>query len=272
MTAALATRAVILAAGLGSRMRRPDPHAPLGAAQAAAAGGGIKAMIPDARGRPFLDHLLSALADAGVTDACLVVGPHGTPIRAHYAAHPPRRLALAFAEQPEPRGTADAVLAAEAWTGGAPFLVLNADNLYPVEALRALVALGEPGLVAFTAAGLLEDRSIPAARLAAFALVTLHPDGTLAALVEKPADPGAVAPGALVSMNLWRFDARIFAACRAVAPSPRGELELPAAVADAVAAGQRIRAVVLHAGVLDLSHRADIPAVAARLGARTPTP
>ena len=38
--------------------------------------------------------------------------------------------------QPEARGTADAVLAAEGWAEDAPFLALNADNLYPVQVLR----------------------------------------------------------------------------------------------------------------------------------------
>lgn len=261
-----AVRAVILAGGRGTRMQRPDPGAALDSAQAAAAGGGIKGMIPDARGRPLLDHILSGLADVGVTDACLVVGPDAAAIRAHYAAHPPRRVRLAFALQPEPRGTADAVLAAEAWTAGEPFLVLNADNRYPAAALRALVTLGAPGLVAFEADGLSAEGNIPPERVAAFAVVTLASDGTLATIEEKPArwaaDPTSPP---LVSMNLWRFDARIFAACRDVPASPRGEVELPAAVALAITRGMAFQAVRLRAGVLDLSHRGDVADVAARL-------
>jgi dTDP-glucose pyrophosphorylase len=262
-----ATAAVILAGGRGTRMRQDDPTALLTPAQAAAAGGGMKGMVPDAAGRPFLDHVLSGLADAGVTRACLVVPPEADLPRAHYAAHPPRRVRLDWVVQAEPRGTADAVLAAAAWVGDAPFLVLNADNLYPSEALRSLVTLGAPGLVAFTADGLVSAGNFEPERVAAFALLTLHPDGTLAGIVEKPADttPDRLAE-ALVSMNLWRFDASILAACRAVAPSPRGELELPDAVAWAIRHGKRFRAVVLRAGVLDLSRRGDVAEVAMRLG------
>lgn len=261
-----AVRAVVLAGGRGSRMQRPDPGAPLDAAQAAAAGGGIKGMIPDARGRPLLDHILSGLADAGVTDVCLVVGPGAGAIRDHYAAHPPRRVRLAWALQPEPLGTANAVLAAEAWTASEAFLVLNADNLYPAAALGALVALGAPGLVAFEADGLGTDGNIPPERIAAFAVLTLAADGTLATIEEKPQTPplDAASPP-LVSMNLWKFDRRIFAACRDVPRSARGEFELPTAVGLAVTRGVPFQAVRLRAGVLDLSHRRDVAEVAERL-------
>ena len=60
------TRAVILARGLGTRMRKTDDAASLSPAQAAAADTGVKGMIPI--GRPFMDFLISALADAGLTD------------------------------------------------------------------------------------------------------------------------------------------------------------------------------------------------------------
>ncbi len=63
----LATRAVVLAGGLGSRMRREEAGVVLVGAQRAAAERGLKAMIPDARGRPFLEHILSSLADGGIT-------------------------------------------------------------------------------------------------------------------------------------------------------------------------------------------------------------
>ncbi len=58
------TKAVILARGLGTRMRRDDAGAELSAEQASLADSGMKAMIPV--GRPFLDYVLSGLADAGV--------------------------------------------------------------------------------------------------------------------------------------------------------------------------------------------------------------
>ncbi len=271
MTAA--TTAVVLARGLGSRMQRGDSGATLDRDQQEAADAGLKAMVPDAAGRPFLDHILSALADAGIERVVLVVAPDAAVIRGHYARQPPRRLVLEWAVQPDPRGTADAVLAAESLVRGAPFLVLNADNLYPVAAIQALRSLGEPGLVAFDRNGLHQEGNIDAGRIAAFALLTIDPQGYLTGLLEKPDAPALETFGGnWVSMNLWRFDDRIFRYCRDVKVSTRGELELPQAVILAVEHGERFRTVTMHAGVLDLSHRGDIAAVAARLARQTPDP
>lgn len=269
-----ATTAVILARGLGTRMRRDDPGAALDAAQQRAAAAGLKAMMPDGAGRPFLDHLLSALADAGIADVVLVVAPEHEAIRGHYLAHPPTRTRLGYAVQAEPRGTADALLAAEAAVGDRPFLVQNADNLYPVAALRALATLGEPGLVAFARDALIAESNIAPERIAAFALLDIARDGYLRDLTEKP-DPATMATAgadAWVSMNLWRFDREIFAACRRVSPSPRGEHELPEAVREAIRAGQRFRTVTLRAGVLDLSARGDVARAAAWLADRPAAP
>jgi glucose-1-phosphate thymidylyltransferase len=66
-------------------------------------------------------------------------------------------------------------------------------------------------------------------------------------------------------MNLWRFSPQIFQACRNVAISPRGEYELPMAVCDAIRDGMKLKVARCSAGVLDLSRRADIPAMVERL-------
>lgn len=277
MTTSDATCAVILAGGLGSRMRRAAEGVALDPDQAAAAAAGLKGMIPDAVGRPFLDHVLSSLADGGITDVCLVVAPSHELLLAYYAAHPPRRVRLAWAVQQEPKGTANALLAAESWAAGREVLVLNADNLYPVAAIRALVTLGGPGLVAFDPEALVLGGNIEAERIASFAILTLRTDGTLAAIIEKP-DPAtlaaATAHGATpwVSMNLWRVGADVFAACHDVLPSSRGEFELPQAVMLAVERGHLLRAVTIAAPVLDLSRQDDIAAVAMELASRECTP
>ncbi|MEP6590825.1 MAG: sugar phosphate nucleotidyltransferase [Gemmatimonadota bacterium] len=269
-----ATCAIMLARGLGTRMRRDDAGVTLDPAQAAAAGRGLKMMMPDSRGRPFLDHLLSTLADGGVTDVCLVVAPDHSAIHDHFTTHPPTRLKLHFAVQAEPLGTANAVVAAESWLAGRDALVLNADNLYPVAAIRALVTLGEPGLVAFDPVTLVSEGNIDAARIAAFAIVALHPDGTLARIIEKPdaATLQAAGPSPWVSMNLWRFDTALVDACHAVPKSARGEFEIPDAIALAMARGSSVRAVLHRGGVLDLSSRGDVAAMAERLAHLDPRP
>ena len=62
---------------------------------------------------------------------------------------PPSRVRVTFVVQEDALGTANAILAVERWTDGQPFLAMNADNLYPRQALADLVALDEPGLPAF---------------------------------------------------------------------------------------------------------------------------
>ena len=76
----------------------------------------------------------------------------------------------------------------------------------------------------------------------------------------------------LVSMNCWHFDARIFAACRDVPRSVRGEFELPEAVGLAIARGVRFRALAARGAVLDLSRRADAAEVERRLTGIVPNP
>lgn len=254
------TTAVILARGLGTRMRAASSGSALDAKAAAVADTGVKALIPI--GRPFLDHVMHDLAESGVRDVVLVIGPEHQDLRAYYSSLPTTRVHISFAIQAQPRGTADAVAAAKDAVGGKPFLVINSDNLYPAAALKPLAALGGPGLVGFRRSGLLTG-NIPADRVAKFAAISGDAAGNLARIFEKPT-PEQLAPlGAdpMLSMNCWAFDQRIFAACANIAPSPRGELELPDAVVKSMHDGARYRIVERFEPVLDLSSRDDIAAV-----------
>ncbi len=248
---------VILARGLGTRMRAAGGD--LDAATAAVADTGVKALIPFAR--PFLDYVLHDLAEAGIRRAVVVIGPEHEAMRAHCRALTTSRLEVALAVQEHPRGTADAVLSAQAAVSG-PFLVLNGDNRYPPGALRALCAQGAPALVGFRRSGLLRG-NIPAARIGRFAAIRAGADGRLDRIIEKP-DPAQLAASGedpALSMNCWAFTQDIFAACRRVAVSVRGELELPDAVALLVAEGVRFAIVPAKEAVLDLSSRDDIASV-----------
>jgi dTDP-glucose pyrophosphorylase len=266
-------RAIVLARGLGTRMRAADATATLTDTQRRAADAGLKAMMPIA-GRPFLDYVLSALADAEVRDVALVCAPDHALLRRHYERDsPPTRLRLSFVVQPEPLGTADAVLAVEEWAGADAFLALNADNLYPAGVLRALGQQAEPAFPAFRRGELVRSGNIRDEQVQAFALVELDVDGYLARIVEKPPPEMLARAGdaALLSMNCWRFDRRIFQACHDVPRSARGEFELPQAVMLAVERGVRFRAVPASGAVLDLSRRGDAIEITRRL-ATTVTP
>ena len=70
----LTTKAVILARGLGTRMRA-DNGAGLTADQERFADVGIKALIPVAGGKTLLEMIVENLESAGFCAICLVIGP-----------------------------------------------------------------------------------------------------------------------------------------------------------------------------------------------------
>lgn len=258
------TTAVIMARGLGSRMKAASPDAELTAEQDTMASRGMKGMINV--GRPFLDHVISAAADAGIRRFILVIGPEHDEIRRYYAAQSGGRTTIEFAVQDQPRGTGDAVQSAAETVGNHRFLVLNSDNYYPTEVLRALREAPGCALVGFSPQGLVEHGNIAAERVRAFALLE-QSDGLLTSIIEKPDDEtlGRLGPDALVSMNCYSFTPAIFGYTAALVPSTRGEYELTDAVRAAIAAGEPFTVVPSDEGVLDLSNRGDIASVATAL-------
>jgi len=263
--------AVVLAAGRGSRLRSADADAFLTAEQARAADQGRKAMMPV--GRPFLDFVLSSLADAGIASVCLVVGPEHEDVTDRYWRRArPTRVRLELAVQADPRGTADAVLAARAVVREAPFLMVNGDNLYPVPALGALAGLPGSGVLGFRRSSLVAASNFGADRVARFALIDADRSGRLRAIVEKPSAErlAEAGPDPLIGMNAWRFESSIFQACRAIEPSARGELEVQDAVRFALGElGVRFDVLEVEGGVIDLTGRSDVATVTGRLAGVT---
>lgn len=261
------TKAVILARGLGTRMRSVATSAGLTTEQAAAADAGVKGMIPI--GRPFLDYLVSALADAGITDVCLVIGPEHERVRTYYQHEVElTRVRVHFAVQDQPLGTADAVAAVESFADGEHVLVLNSDNYYPIHTLRALRELGSAGLAAFEREALIRLGNIDAERIAKYSVVRVDANGLLERIIEKPKAEELESRGGevLIGMNSWSLPPEIYRACRSIVPSARGELELPDAVQYARdVLGVPFRVLTFHDGVLDLTSRGDIASVAERL-------
>lgn len=256
-------QAVILARGLGTRMRRQDANATLDQGQAKVAETGVKALIPIKR--PFLDYILSVLGEAGIGRVCLVIGPEHDELRRYYGQElQTNRLTIDFAVQKDPLGTANAVAAAEEWTGGKPFLMLNSDNYYPLAAIDALRHTPAPAVALFERDAMLNGSNIPPDRVRAFA-VGLHHEGQLHRVIEKPDDSVLAAGGIFVSMNLWLFDQRIFEACRSIPRSPRGEYEITDAAQWCIDRGCTFSACLVHAPVLDLSSRSDVGPVTERL-------
>src|SRR3954467_4846086 len=109
------TKAMVLAAGLGVRMRPLTDKMP-------------KPLVRVA-GQPLLDHVLDKLASAGVTEA--VVNVHYLPdqIIAHTASRAHPRITISD-ERNEVLGTGGAVVKALPLLGAVPFFHLNADTMW----------------------------------------------------------------------------------------------------------------------------------------------
>lgn len=107
-------RALLLAAGLGTRLRPLTSSVP-------------KCLVT-IHGKPLLDYWLEHLHGAGVER--VLVNTHWLPeaVRAHVAASPWRDI-VDLVHEDELLGTGGTVLANRAWLGRRPFLLAHADNL-----------------------------------------------------------------------------------------------------------------------------------------------
>jgi D-glycero-alpha-D-manno-heptose 1-phosphate guanylyltransferase len=124
-------QAIVLAGGLGTRLRGVVPDLP-------------KPMAPVA-GRPFLEWILDRLVDARFDDAVMAVGYRHEAIHDHFGDRY-RGLALRYSVEDRPLGTGGAIRLAAAVVDGDPLFVLNGDTYLEVDyraMLAAHVAVGE---------------------------------------------------------------------------------------------------------------------------------
>jgi MurNAc alpha-1-phosphate uridylyltransferase len=232
------TTAMLLAAGLGTRMRplteqTPKPLLSLG-------------------GRPLIDHALERLAEAGV--ATVVVNAHwrAERIEAHLADRKqPRTVLLHEAALLETGGSVKAALGR---LGPRPFFVVNGDAFWldgPVPALRRLIAAFDPAAVD---AVLLLHRSFQVRADVGFGDFALDPLGVPRRRREREIVPYIYAGLQLIAPAL-------------LAGTPEGKFSMNQAWDTALAAG-RLRAVV-HDGLwFHLSTPMDLAEAEAILRAR----
>src|SRR6201993_4662417 len=109
------TKAMVLAAGLGLRMRPLTDHMP-------------KPLVPVA-GRPLLDHVLDKLATAEVTEAVVNVHYLGQQIIDHVATRGSPRVIISD-ERDQVLGTGGGVVKALPLLGQQPFFHVNSDTMW----------------------------------------------------------------------------------------------------------------------------------------------
>ena len=228
--------AVILAAGEGRRLepltnRRPKP------------------MVPVAN-RPLLEHVIEAVAAAGVDRIVLVVGYRQERIRNHFGDGDDWDVTIEYVEQSTQLGTGHAVLQAEPVVDG-PFVVLNGDRIVNPEAVSAVrdrLSDGDAPLVTVTAVETPGD----------YGVVTL--DGNrVTEIDEKP--EGSVDTNR-INAGVYGFTTAIFDAIRAT--NTAGELAITATLND-LAERDEVIGVGYDGRWLDVSNLWDVLSVNAAL-------
>ena len=118
MAALVDTTAVILAGGLGTRLRSVVGDRPK--------------VLAETFGRPFLSHLLDQLKSAGIRTAVLCTGYLGAQVQAAFGNRY-GNLAFQYSQESRPLGTGGALRSVLSLCGSDPILVLNGDSFLDVD-------------------------------------------------------------------------------------------------------------------------------------------
>jgi NDP-sugar pyrophosphorylase family protein len=235
-------KAVLLAAGRGTRLgalteRLPKPLLPVG-------------------GRPIIVHILDGLFKAGIRDVTIVTGYLAEMLEAELGNGAGSGMEIGYVRQETLDGTARAVALARDHLGDATFFLGWGDILVRPENYRAIVRASRlaDAVIAVNEVG---DPSLGAA---------VYVDSAIAVqrIVEKPA-PGT-------STTRWNnaglgvLGADIWPHIDALAPSERGEYELPQAVDALVASGARVVAVPIEGPWFDIGTPDSLEAARAAFG------
>ena len=151
-------RAMILAAGLGTRLRPLSNSVP-------------KPLLPVA-GRPLIVWNLFLLRRYGITEAIINLHHLGHLIEKELGDGSRFGMRLAYSREPAILGTGGGIKQAEGFFGGAPFLVLNGDTLLDLDlaavtgfhtrrgALATLVVRDDPEVVQWGAVEVDEQQRV----------------------------------------------------------------------------------------------------------------
>ncbi len=230
----LAVKAVILAAGKGTRMGGLTRDLP-------------KPMIP-VLGKPVVEHIMRRMIAAGVTDFVLVVKYLADTIKDHFGDGSRLGARIQYVDQIDQYGTGAAYLSAKQLIGGEPSMLTFADVITSTatyaDALRVFHETGGAGVVTVNR---VDDPCTGAA-------VVIGGDGRIERIIEKP--PKGKSPSNWNASGIFVFSPVIFDYLEKLEPSWRGEYELADAQNLMIAAGLPIYPSYLHGDWLDVGNAA----------------
>ena len=214
-------RAVLLAAGRGTRMRDLTADLP-------------KPMIK-VRGKPILLHIVEGLQIAGIKNFLIIVGYHGDTVREYFGDGTCFGLRIKYATQVVQDGTGRVVDLARDFTENMPFVLSYGDILVDPHNYKSIVDLGDD-VEAIISVKRDEDVSKGGA-------VFLNEQMELIDLREKPKPGEKTSPW--YNAGLYAFRSSIFEFTARLQPSPRGEYELTDAIRELAQSGKKVKALEL---------------------------
>ena len=215
------TKAVLLAAGKGTRMRELTNELP-------------KPMIP-VRGKPILQHIVEGLRDAGVSRIQIIVGWRADVVRDFFGDGSKFGVAVEYITQEVQDGTGRVVELAKEFAGADPFILsygdilvdpVNYHRLAALDGAEALISVKHnPGEIAKGGAVFVNER---------FEMTDLR---------EKPQPGEPTSPW--YNAGIYTFRPSIFEFTAKLEKSPRGEYELTDAIRSLAQSGKRVQVVEL---------------------------
>jgi len=239
-------KAVVLAAGEGTRLRPLTEDKPKGLVEVA--------------DKPILTHCFEQVADLGAEELVVVVGYKKEKIIEYYGDEF-EDIPITYAHQREQNGLAHALLTVEEHIDD-DFMLMLGDNIFRAN-LEDVVRRQREDRA--DAAFLVEE--VPYEEAGRYGVCVTNDYGEIQEVVEKPDEP----PSNLVMTGFYTFTPAIFPAAELVQPSNRGEYEISEAIDLLIRSGRTIDAIRIEGWRKDIGYPEDREEAEERLLEETST-